>query len=193
MGLFTKDKSQNSPSTIEAGNIDFGNASGAYNSGTPEERAAINLDPINTSPASNQTLKLSYGIEDTIQLMRTMPNQNDEMVMAIIQKTLESVNVHVEDIVIDATSKENRIEARVETLIKEIKDLSSKITEREGEISALRTDLSETQSVRESLESVVPKSKIKEESKQSSANDELENRATEEASPPQDKSSAIPA
>ncbi|PCJ17977.1 MAG: hypothetical protein COB04_07945 [Gammaproteobacteria bacterium] len=192
MGLFSKEKNQNGLG-VDSGNIDFGGSSGGYGSEPASDNTTIGVSPEVAPTQKNQTLKSVYGIEDAIQLMRTMPEQNDEMVMAIIQKTLESVNVHVKDIIDDASSKEGRIESRVEKLITEINDLSSKINEREHEINGLQTDLSETKTVRESLESVIPAQAV-EEKPLAPANDELEQQRAEQSPPQaQDKSSAIPA
>lgn len=204
MGLFTKDKNQNSPSSIDAGNIDFGSTSGSYGMSASEENTGLGLNPIKTSPANNPSLKLSYGIEDTIQLMRTMPDHNDDIVMVVIQKTLESVNVRVKDIIQDAESKEGRIESRVESLIKEINDLSNKIIDRETEITTLRADLTETKSVRESLESVEPKLDPQDETESQlekvtegslpPANDDITDPLSQQESPKsEDENSAIPA
>jgi len=135
-----------------------------------------------------------------------MPDHNDDIVMVVIQKTLESVNVRVKDIIQDAESKEGRIESRVETLIKEINDLSNKISDRETEITTLRADLSETKSVRESLESVEPQFEPEPQQETESplemiaegslppANDDITDPLSQPESPKsQDESSAIPA
>ncbi len=93
-----------------------------------------------------------YGIEDAIKLMRDLPDDNIEMVVTVVKKTLESTDIHVSQIISDAEKKEVRIRDRVKKLEAEIANHEESIADRKNKISALSDDLSETTRVKEHLQ-----------------------------------------
>lgn len=99
--------------------------------------------------------KVPYSIEDAIKLMRELPNDQREIVVSIVQKTLSSANISVEDIIDDASRKLNRLGSRTKQLSAEIEELEAGITERQSEIEKITKDTNETESVKSSFEDVL--------------------------------------
>lgn len=94
-----------------------------------------------------------YGIDQAIQLMRSLPiDQNTALVVTVIKTTLESLKVRVPDIIADASRKQADLEKRVETLSKEITDFEKEISQRRDEIARLEEDHRETTRAKERLE-----------------------------------------
>jgi hypothetical protein len=93
-----------------------------------------------------------YGIAEAIQLMRGLPvEQNVELVVAVIRNTLQSLNVHLTDIIQDAAFKEKTLQQRIETLKGEIAEHEKQIDTRSQEIGRLHSELAETTTVKERL------------------------------------------
>ena len=97
--------------------------------------------------------KPTYGIDQAIQLMRSLPvDQNTSLVVTVIKTTLESLQVRVPDIIADASRKQADLEKRVENLSKEIGDFEKEIAQRKEEIARLEEDHRETTRAKERLE-----------------------------------------
>lgn len=93
------------------------------------------------------------GIDHAIQLMRTLPtDKNVDLVVKVLRTTLESLNIHVSDIVADATKRQQEIEARVAQLTAEIAQLEQEIATRAEEIRRMEAAHAETTRVKEYLE-----------------------------------------
>jgi hypothetical protein len=106
-----------------------------------------------TAPVKrNPPVRGTYGIEDAIKLMKSLPRDNNEVVVTVVKKTLESTSIKVHDIVDDANQKEARIRNQHKTLEGEIKDLQDQIAHRNQQISDLLHDLKETTDVRQRLQ-----------------------------------------
>ncbi|HEU5058763.1 MAG TPA: hypothetical protein VFU21_19655 [Kofleriaceae bacterium] len=101
--------------------------------------------PVARAPVS------TYGIDDAIQLMRTLPQENVELVVRVVKHTLESTRIDIGAIIDDASQKQQRIEARVQVLKDAIADLEREIQVRKKEIDELETDHRETTKVKERL------------------------------------------
>ncbi len=99
----------------------------------------------------NRTPVGSYGIDDAIQLMRTLPQENVELVVRVVKHTLESTRIDIGAIIDDASQKQQRIESRVQVLKDAIADLEKEIQVRKKEIDELETDHRETTKVKERL------------------------------------------
>jgi uncharacterized small protein (DUF1192 family) len=95
--------------------------------------------------------RLRYGIDDAIQLMRTLPSENVELVVEVVKRTLESARVPVPAIIDDATHKQHEIETRIDTLKREIADFEQQIAARRDEIARLEADHAETTHVKDHL------------------------------------------
>jgi peptidoglycan hydrolase CwlO-like protein len=110
--------------------------------------------PAAAKPAAKaaSSAKSGFGIEKAIELMRSLPDNNEALVVSVVRTTLESTNVSVEAIIDDAEMKTARIENRVDSLKKEIKDHEEEIAARREEISRLEADHRETTKVQKKLE-----------------------------------------
>jgi predicted phage tail protein len=95
---------------------------------------------------------LSYGIEDAIGLMRKLPRENTDVVVSVVKQTLESTQISIDDIIADATDKEERLLNKNTQLEREIKDLQAEIATRNKQIADLLADHKETVTVREQLQ-----------------------------------------
>jgi hypothetical protein len=96
----------------------------------------------------------AYGIENAIQLMRQLPQSDAhvELVVTVIKTTLESLKVHVSDIIEDAVRKEKDLEGRVGNLKSAIAEFEKEIQQRRDEIAKLEADHAETTSVKAKLQ-----------------------------------------
>jgi hypothetical protein len=93
-----------------------------------------------------------YGIEKAIELMRTLPSENVELVVQVVKFSLESVGIKLPVIIEDAIRRQKDIQGRIGVLRAEIADLEAEIKTRKDEIERLDTDHKETTMVRERLE-----------------------------------------
>jgi hypothetical protein len=94
-----------------------------------------------------------YGIVDVIRLLRTLPvDQHGELVVRVIRTTLESVNVHVGDLVEDATRQQQKLGDRIAALQSQILDLSNQIDAHRMEVARLEGELKETSTAKERLQ-----------------------------------------
>src|SRR5262249_4806975 len=88
---------------------------------SPTETVSLNAPPPKMPPPppvrEEPPASVDYGINAAIQLMRSLPvDQNPELVVTVIKTTLESLRVKVPDIIADATRKQADLEKRVDTL-----------------------------------------------------------------------------
>lgn len=109
------------------------------------------VTPAARAAKPSQSPVTSYGIDDAIQLMRTLPQENVELVVRVVKHTLESTRIDIGAIIDDASQKQQRIEARVAVLKEAIADLEREIQVRRKEIDELETDHRETTKVKERL------------------------------------------
>lgn len=100
-----------------------------------------------TSPEADD-----YGIEKAIELMRTLPSDNIELVVQVVKFSLESVGIKLPAIIEDAIRRQKDIQGRIGVLKGEIADLEGEIKQRTEEIGRLETDHKETTMVRDRLE-----------------------------------------
>ena len=121
---------------------------GMFTSEEPTPAVNVTAPPVKRAAA----VKGIYGIEDAIKLMRSLPRDNNEVVVTVVKKTLESTNIRVQEIVEDANQKESRIRNQHKTLEGEIKELQDQIARRNQQISDLLQDLKETTDVRQRLQ-----------------------------------------
>lgn len=131
------------PSSADLNENLFSNEDSQVNFRAPAPKTSTVQRPVTSS---------HYGIEDAIKLMRALPRDNNEVVVTVVKKTLESTNIQVPDIIDDANAKEDRIRNEHQTLETEIKELQDQIAKRNHQISDLLKDLKETTDVRQRLE-----------------------------------------
>ena len=95
----------------------------------------------------------AYGIAEAIQLLRTLPiDQNAELIVRVVRSTLESLNVHLPDIIEDATRKQQMVQERIAAMHVQVADLEKQLGGFRQEIAALEADAKETNSVKEMLQ-----------------------------------------
>ena len=100
----------------------------------------------------SMSLNSNYGIDHVVALMRDLPNDNKEIVVFVVTKTLESANINIYNIIRDAAKKERLLETEIHQLKDEIKKLQEQISEKEEKISVSSAILTETIKVKGMLE-----------------------------------------
>jgi len=106
-----------------------------------------------TKPAATTPPPKRFGIDRAIQLMRSLPTeQNPELVAMVITSTLESLEMNVTDIIDDAKSRQADLEARIGSIKAKNLALEKEIELGVDEIVRLEASLAETMSVKERLE-----------------------------------------
>lgn len=95
----------------------------------------------------------AYGIDDAVQLMRTLPmNQNTDLVLLVIRNTLASMNVDLRHVIHDGETKEGRLRETIAGIKGAMAKLERELDERRAELAAVEADLTETSLVKERLE-----------------------------------------
>jgi hypothetical protein len=95
----------------------------------------------------------NYGIGEAIQLMRTLPvDQHPDLVVRVVRATLGSLNVHLPDIIEDATKKQKAVQDRIAAVHGQVAELEKQLEAHRRDIASLETDLKETTSVKERLQ-----------------------------------------
>lgn len=94
-----------------------------------------------------------YGIADAIQLLRTLPSeQNSELVIRVVRATLASLDVHLPNIIEDASRRQKATTERIAAVHAQMADLERQLEGHRRDIAALETDLKETTAVKERLQ-----------------------------------------
>jgi hypothetical protein len=94
-----------------------------------------------------------YGIDDAIQLMRTLPvNQQPDLVLLVVRNTLASMNVDLRQVIDSGTNKQERLSASAAKTTAAIAELEDEINTRRQELARIEADLAETSAVKERLE-----------------------------------------
>lgn len=148
MGLFDKKKSDDFNSPVERIDLSSVTAPTAASSATAAGRSQHAPAPAHHPVEPEQP---RYGINQAIELMRTLPQDNVELVVQVVKRTLESTHIRIDTIIGDATRKQSDIEGRMTVLKQEIAELERDIASRRNEIAGLDADLKETTMVKERL------------------------------------------
>lgn len=144
MGLFDKKKNADFGSPVEQ--IDLSSQSGRLPAPSVSQSA-----PEPAAPLSYAAPQARYGIREAIELMRTLPAENVDLVVQVVKKTLESANIRIGGIIEDASARQMDIEGRISVLRQEIADLDREIVARKAEISRLDADHHEVSLVKDRL------------------------------------------
>lgn len=120
----------------------------------PALAAAPALPTLKSESPIPEASKLTYGIEDVIQLMRDLPDNKKEMVIQIVQKTLVSAKIDINGILEKAANKIESFQSKNDRLRAEIRELEEMIIQKKSDVDRLRRDIEETQQVRQSFEQV---------------------------------------
>lgn len=154
MGLFSRDNQDNNSNSDFLEDVDLPSSSDlnedVFDSNKPLGFSDQDSAPSRREPIARNTT--GYSIEDAINLMRSLPRDNNEVVVTVVKKTLESTQIQVSDIIADADSKEAKIRDQHKTLETEIKELQEQIAQRNQRITDLLKDLKETTDVRQRLQ-----------------------------------------
>ena len=118
----------------------------------PDSEPQAPAERVVAPPLAAPTLR--YSIADAIQLMRTLPvDQNGELVIRVVRATLGSLNVRLPQIIDDAARKQKTTQERITGIHSQIASLEKQLEAHRNEIKALEADLKETTEVKERLES----------------------------------------
>lgn len=107
------------------------------------------------TPAATHTARGSshYGIAEAIQLLRGLPvDQNVDLVVRVVRATLASLNVHLADIIEDATKKQKATQDKIASEHAKVADLEKQLADHRKEIASLEADLKETTTVKDRLQ-----------------------------------------
>lgn len=130
------------------------------------KREAVDFDAPSAAPAQAPAPSLlpphmgtmnaappGYSIENAIDLMRSLPfDENPELVLRVLRKTLRSTGVSVEQIIEGAKAREQAVTAEGAAQQAAIEQLEQQIVARRAEIERLAATLNETKRARERLE-----------------------------------------
>ncbi|HVR01877.1 MAG TPA: hypothetical protein VMT47_07085 [Polyangia bacterium] len=112
--------------------------------------------PVMADPPSAPTAvaKASgYGITEAINLLRGLPiDQNGDLVIRVMSATLASVDVHLRDIIDDATKRQKSTHERIAAVHAQMADLDRQLEAHRREVAALEAELKETTTVKERLQ-----------------------------------------
>jgi hypothetical protein len=109
--------------------------------------------PADVVAPPSSTGRTTYGIAEAIQLMRTLPvDQNPDLVVRVVRATLASLHVHLPDIIEDASKKQKTISDRITAVHAQIAELEKQLEVHRKEIAALEADMKETTNVKERLQ-----------------------------------------
>jgi hypothetical protein len=86
----------------------------------------------------------AYGVADLIALIKSIPiDHHPDLVVQVVKTTLESVGVHVADIMDDAARLETDVKERIAAIEGEIGGLAQEIDRRRDLITQLRSDVAD--------------------------------------------------
>jgi hypothetical protein len=104
-------------------------------------------------PPAITKLTTPYGIADAIQLLRGLPSeQNSDLVIRVVRATLASLDVHLPDIIEDASRRQKATTERIAAVHAQMAELERQLEAHRRDIAALETDLKETTAVKERLQ-----------------------------------------
>lgn len=105
-----------------------------------------------TTSARVSPRKPHYDIEKAVQLMSALPDGDPQLVVTIVQQTLESMGVDVSDIILNAEEKEGRLNEKHKQLRSSIQQLETQIADKNQQIKSLLEDLKQTSRVKQQLQ-----------------------------------------
>jgi hypothetical protein len=121
-----------------------------------EPKTSLDLAPPAQTPGAAGS-KSHFGIAEAIQLLRTLSNngespQSGDLVIRVVRATLGSLNVHLTDIIDDASRKQKLTQDRIAAVQAQIADLEKQLETQRREVASLEADLKETTNVKERLQ-----------------------------------------
>jgi hypothetical protein len=117
------------------------------------DQKVTGADPNASASVTASASRNGYGIAEAIQLLRGLPvDQNPDLVVRVVRATLASLNVHLSDIIEDATKKQKATQERIAAEHAKVADLEKQLADRRKEIAMLEADLKETTTVKDRLQ-----------------------------------------
>ncbi|MGD8567774.1 MAG: hypothetical protein PVJ39_06780, partial [Gammaproteobacteria bacterium] len=83
----------------------------------------------------NMALGANYSIDQAVALMRDLPDDQSDIVVSVVTKTLQSANINVTKIIDEARNKEGALESDIEKLNADIESLQAEIANRKEQIT----------------------------------------------------------
>src|SRR3954470_13990963 len=118
-----------------------------------DQNQKLTADPSPAAGPATSASRNGYGIAEAIQLLRALPvDQNPDLVVRVVRATLASLNVHLSDIIEDASKKQKATQDRIASEHGKVADLEKQLAEHRKEIAALEADLKETTTVKDRLQ-----------------------------------------
>jgi hypothetical protein len=166
MGLFDKKKKGRDDFDSPVEHVDLGASTGpvaaaAAPPADPDEAETVDRPglPSATRPrpglrrygARPTSAPAPYGIDEAVALMRSLPDENIELVVQVVRQTLESAHIDIRAILQDAASRQEAAQARMQVLRDGIAELEAEIEKRRGEIAQLEAEDREITQVKERL------------------------------------------
>jgi hypothetical protein len=106
-----------------------------------------------TAPPPTRPPTATYGVDNAVRLMRTLPfDTNPELVALVLKNTLESVNVSVDDILRDAHAKAEAIRQQIATLHAEITLKEEELADLRKRVGACDAEMAEVIAMRGRLD-----------------------------------------
>lgn len=99
-----------------------------------------------------RTGNTGYGIDDAITLLRELPDKDDETLIRIVCKTLESAQIRTRDILKDADQKEQRLERERNQVKQDIASLEKQLNAKRQSLAGLEGSLEELHRTRGRLQ-----------------------------------------
>ncbi len=103
------------------------------------------------APRERAKKKPEYDIEKAIELMNSLPQGDPQLVVTVVQHTLESTGVDIKDIIQDGDAKEKRLNEQHKALRENIQQLEAQIADKNQKIKVLLEDLKITSQVKQQL------------------------------------------
>lgn len=99
----------------------------------------------------NMSINETYSVDNAIDLLRDLPDVDQDVLATIVRKTLESANIDVKNIAHSAQAKEDKLCSDIEKMNKNIKALQNEIRLQKEQIEKMTESLNETRHVRSLL------------------------------------------
>lgn len=92
-----------------------------------------------------------YGVDQAIELLKSLPDGDLEMAVLVVKRTLQSANIEIPPIIEDADQRLAYCQNRGSTLTRELSELEREVAWRREEIARLERDFHEITIARERL------------------------------------------
>jgi hypothetical protein len=120
-----------------------------------EQRAVPDIEGAPPLPPENRKRGHRFGIAEAIAVLRSLPGDDkNELVVRVMRATLASVDVHLPEVIEDATRRQKGTTERIASVHAQMAELERQLENHRREIATLEADLKETTAVKERLQHV---------------------------------------